>query len=321
MKRVLSLFLLLFLIISMKSNGQLLMQLKEESVSIEIKTGKLHGKLLLPSRVTECPVALIISGSGPTDMDGNSAIGQMKNNSLKYLAEGLANQQIASLRFDKRGIASSRFAGMKEQDLRFEDYVNDVKSWIDYLVSVRKFKNVYVIGHSEGSLIGMLACQGNPKVKAFISVAGAGRPMDQIIEEQVASQPESVRKEVALINAALRKGETVPNVSVMMQSLFRSSVLPYVISCYKYDPKKVIATLRVPILLIQGTTDIQISVRDAELLKQGQPKAELQIIENMNHVMKDCPSKEPQKQQVTYINPSLPLNKKLLNVIGSFIKR
>lgn len=321
MKRVLSLFLFLFLVISMKSNGQLLLQLKEEPVSIQIKTGRLNGKLLFPGHTTDCPVALIIAGSGPTDMDGNSAIGQMKNNSLKYLAEGLANQQIATLRFDKRGVASSRSAAVEEINLRFEDYVNDVKSWIDYLVSVRKFKDVYLVGHSEGSLIGMLASQGNPKVKAFISIAGSGRPMDQIIEEQTATLPESVRKEVTLINASLREGKTVPDVSVTMQSLFRNSVQPYLISCYKYDPKKVIATLRVPILLIQGTTDIQISVRDAELLKQGQPKAELHIIENMNHVLKDCSSKEPQKQQVTYINPSLPLNKKLLNIIGHFIKR
>ena len=60
------------------------------------------------------PVVLIIPGSGPTDMDGNSAALPGKNNSLKYLAEGLAGKGIASLRYDKRGIASSASAGKDE---------------------------------------------------------------------------------------------------------------------------------------------------------------------------------------------------------------
>ncbi|MBH9787677.1 alpha/beta hydrolase, partial [Clostridioides difficile] len=53
------------------------------------------------------PVALIIAGSGPTDKDGNSALAG-KNNSLKMLAEGLAQQGIATVRYDKRGLGDNQ---------------------------------------------------------------------------------------------------------------------------------------------------------------------------------------------------------------------
>jgi predicted alpha/beta hydrolase len=68
---------------------------------------------------------LIIAGSGPTDRDGNQP--RLNNNSLKLLAEGLSRSGIASLRFDKRGIAKSRMAGLKEEQLRIETYFKDAK--------------------------------------------------------------------------------------------------------------------------------------------------------------------------------------------------
>lgn len=177
----------------------------EENVVLNTKEGQIKGKLLFPGGVKTCPVVLVIAGSGPTDMDGNSAVGNLRNNSLKFLAEGLAANGIASLRFDKRGIGTSASAGKEEAKLRFEDYVNDVTGWIDYLSKEKRFTTITVAGHSEGALIGMLACQNRPKVKGYISIAGAGRPAYEIIEAQVAAQqtPETVQKEVASINLSL----------------------------------------------------------------------------------------------------------------------
>ena len=199
---------------------------EESPVTLSTATGDIKGRLLLPANATTCPVVLLIAGSGPNDMDGNNPM--MKNNSLKFLAEGLAQKGIASLRFDKRGIAGSAAAGKEESKLRFEDYVNDVTGWIDFLAKDKRFTGITVAGHSEGSLIGMLACQSRPKVKSFISIAGAGSPAYEIIEKQVAAQmmPESIRKEVADINRSLRNGKEVAQVPAYLQALFRPSVQP-----------------------------------------------------------------------------------------------
>lgn len=279
---------------------------EESPVTLSTATGDIKGRLLLPANATTCPVVLLIAGSGPTDMDGNNPM--MKNNSLKFLAEGLAQKGIASLRFDKRGIAGSAAAGKEESKLRFEDYINDVTGWIDFLAKDKRFTGITVAGHSEGSLIGMLACQSRPKVKSFISIAGAGSPAYEIIEKQVAAQmmPESIRKEVAQVPAYL-------------QALFRPSVQPYLISWYKYNPQTVIASLKMPVLILQGKNDIQVKEEDAMLLKKASPKAELVLIDKMNHVLKDCESTAPQQQMAVYNNPSLPVNAALMNATVRFV--
>ena len=92
------------------------------------------------------PVVMIIQGSGPTDKDGNSAGIPGKNNSLKMLAEALAEEGIASLRFDKRGMGLSQSAGKEEQNLSFDDFVADASQWFDYLAEQKRFTKVGIAG-------------------------------------------------------------------------------------------------------------------------------------------------------------------------------
>src|SRR6476469_1360645 len=127
----------------------------ETPVVLHTATGDLFGTLMLPANFSKGPVALIIAGSGPTDRNGNNPV--MKNESLRMLAQGLATHAIASLRYDKRGIAESKAAMKGEANLRFEDYIKDAQDWIDLLKKDKRFTKVVVIGHSEGSLIGMVA--------------------------------------------------------------------------------------------------------------------------------------------------------------------
>ena len=241
---------------------------------------------------------------GPTDMDGNSAALPGKNNSLKYLAEGLAGKGIASLRYDKRGIASSASAGKDEYSMRFEDGIKDARGWIDYLSRDKRISGIYVLGHSEGALVGMAASVDNPKVKGYISVAGAGRPAYEIVEEQMEGQ-----------------GKLVPDVPIGLQALFRSSVQPYMISWYTYNPQEIIKKLKVPVLILQGDKDMQVSVKDAELLKRSQPSADYHLIGNMNHLMKTCDTMDQQKQMATYTDPALPLHKDVLILIEKFVSK
>ena len=126
---------------------------------------------------------------------------------MRYLAEGLAGKGIASLRYDKRGIASSASAGKDEYSMRFEDGIKDARGWIDYLSQDKRISGIYVLGHSEGALVGMAASVDNPKVKGYISVAGAGRPAYEIVEEQMAGQPEVIRDMVKIHKRVLEGRE------------------------------------------------------------------------------------------------------------------
>ncbi|HZV70297.1 MAG TPA: alpha/beta hydrolase [Saprospiraceae bacterium] len=286
----------------------------ETQIVLQTKSGQIFGTLTTPKKFSGIPVALIIAGSGPTDRDGNNAM--MKSDAYKKLAYGLAENNIASLRYDKRGIAESHAAGKSEADLRFDDYVNDAREWIELLKQDKRFSKVIVIGHSEGSLIGMIASTTADK---FISIAGPGQSADKTIREQLSNQPKEVQDLSFPILDSLAKGKTVENVNPMLQSLFRISVQPYMISWFQYDPQIEIQKLRIPILIIQGTNDIQVTVEDAKRLAKSNPKAQLTLIENMNHIFRTVDG-DRNANVATYNNSSLPLADDFVKDITNFCK-
>jgi len=259
---------------------------------------------------------LIIAGSGPTDRNGNNAM--MTNNSLQLIAEGLSKHDIASFRFDKRGIGASASAMTKEEDLRFETYIDDVELWTRQIKNDSRFSDLIILGHSEGSLIGMVAAQRTGADK-FISLAGVGRPAADILREQLSTQPVAVTEMTDPILKTLEEGQTVDSVNPMLNALFRPSVQPYLISWFKYNPEKEIAKLDCPVLVLQGTTDIQVKVKDAEILAAANSGADKQILEGMNHVLKEAPIDRMENVR-TYNDPSLPLMEGLMEAIVGFIK-
>ncbi|GET24792.1 alpha/beta hydrolase [Prolixibacter sp. NT017] len=290
----------------------------ESEMILRTSTGNIAGTLTVPQQEKPMPVVIIIPGSGPTDRNGNSPIG-LHTDVYKMLAEGLAKNKIASLRYDKRGIGESKAAMPDENSIRFDTYVQDVVDWITELKADKRFSKIYLLGHSEGSLIGMLAAEKN-KVAGYISVSGPGRPMDEILREQLSNKlPPQLLSESDNILDSLKAGKTVANVPPALNTLYRPSVQPYMISHMKYNPAKEIAKLKMPVLIIQGTTDLQVPVSDARLLKAAKPDAQLDIIDNMNHVLKESDN-DQQHNLATYRSPDFPLKAGLMNDLVQFIK-
>tara|TARA_B100000131_G_scaffold25775_1_gene24591 strand:+ start:498 stop:1424 length:927 start_codon:yes stop_codon:yes gene_type:complete len=289
-------------------------QAQEETITLQTPTGNIEGTLLLPS-VEKPTIALIIAGSGPTDRDGNS--GGLKMNYLKMLAEGLYENNIASIRYDKRGIGASVMPGLKEDDLTFSDFISDAELWMDKIMDDSRFGDIVVIGHSEGSLIGMIASQ-NKQPNKFISIAGPGITMLATIRRQLKDQPPYILSMSEPILEKLEKGQTVDSVPPLLNSLFRQSVQNYLISVSKYDPLVEISKLKCPVMIVQGTTDIQIEVLDAEKLAESNKNSKLLIIEGMNHILKEAPENRLLNIQ-TYGNPDLKIKEGLVDSISQYI--
>jgi len=293
---------------------------QETLVTLTTKTGVLHGTLLIPAGAkSPMPVALIIAGSGPTDRDGNSPLLPGKNNSLKMLAEALGQHGIATLRYDKRGIGASAGAMGEESELRFTTYADDAVDWLEWLRADPRFSQRIVIGHSEGSLIGVLAAQRSI-VSHVVSVAGAGRPIDEVLDEQLSRMlsPELLVDERRII-AELKAGRAVESVPQQLLMVFRPSVQPYMISWLPIDPAKEVGRLTVPVLIVQGSTDIQVNHADADRIANGHSHATLEMIEGMNHVLKEV--REPSQQAASYSDPALPLHPRLVESIAKFVAR
>ncbi|MEO5904951.1 MAG: alpha/beta hydrolase, partial [Gemmatimonadaceae bacterium] len=292
----------------------------EQPATLVTVTGTIYGTLEMPAATRAVPVVLIIAGSGPTDRDGNSRALPGQNNSLKLLADGLAAHGIASVRYDKRGIAASASAAGKEEDLRFGMYVDDAAGWLKQLRADKRFTTVSVAGHSEGSLIGMIAAR-QAGADGYISLEGAGRKPAQIIVEQITNQvsPEIVATSkhiMALIEAGLPPDTTT--IPPMLAPLFRPSVRPYLVSWFKYDPALEIAKLKIPALVVQGTTDIQTSMADAKALANGYPSARFLQVDGMNHVLKKAPPGRADQMPV-YSDPTIPVVPKLIDEMSGFV--
>jgi len=202
--------------------------------------------------------------------------------------------------------------------LSFEDGINDVETISNFLKKDLKFKNIVIIGHSEGSLVGMLAAQKN--AAAFISLAGAGNTIDIIIAEQLNKQaPKDLKDEISKVLKSLKNGEKIKDVNPMLASFFSEKNQSFLIEWMKFNPVEEIVKLKIPILIINGTKDIQASVSEAEILHKANPKSEIVIINNMNHIFKVIENDEDNLK--SYLNPDLPIEKELTTSICNFLKK
>jgi alpha-beta hydrolase superfamily lysophospholipase len=289
----------------------------ERDVVAPAEPAPLHGTLALPDDGTARAGILLIAGSGPVDRNGNAP--GVRNDGLKLLAHGLAARGIATLRADKRGVGDSRAAMRSEQTLRFDTYVEDAVGWLAVLRTHCPTGRVFVLGHSEGALVGTMAAQRAP-VAGVILIAGLGTPAGAVIERQLAEAgvPSSLRDTAHRIIAALERGERLDDVPAELSALFRPSVQSYLISWLRLNPAIELTKVPAPVLLLQGTNDLQVSVADARALAASRRDATLTLIEGMNHVLKTAPP-ERTANLATYADPTIPLAADLLPAIIGFV--
>jgi pimeloyl-ACP methyl ester carboxylesterase len=314
MLRIVTLALLLCCSLAQAANPGVL----QRPISLDTGTGVLKGSLLLPRSDTPVPVVLIIAGSGPTDRDGNNPAGG-RNDSLKRLALLLAKNRIASVRYDKRGVAESFAAQPDERKLSVDTYVADAVAWARKLRADPRLGPLIVLGHSEGALIASLAAE-QADASAVISLAGSARPIDQVLREQLQARlPRPLLPRALQLIDSLKAGQTDTNVPPPLEVIFRPSVQPYLISLFHQDPAAAFARLKMPALIVQGRNDMQVDVKDAQLLKAAKPDAELALIDGMNHVLRIVP--DDLKQQLdSYDDPSLPLASEMGRRVVGFIQ-
>ena len=269
------------------------------------------------------PVVLIIPGSGPTDRDGNSPLG-VTAAPYRLLATALAGDGVSTVRIDKRGLFGSKAAVPDPNTVTIADYSTDVRSWIASIRQRTGVNCVWVLGHSEGSLIALAAGQQTNGVCGVISVAGAGRKLSDVIRDQLrsnlANAPVLDDAMMALDSLERSQHVDVTNMHPALQRLFAPQVQDFLIDMFHHDPAKLAASLRLPLLIVQGERDVQVSTADAKALAAAQPKAKLVLIPTMDHVLKDVVSDDRTANLATYADPSLPVDSVLVETIADFVK-
>lgn len=291
----------------------------EQEVSIDGGKAPLYGTFLMPDAPQPVPAVLLLAGSGPTDRDGNSPVPGVRPATYKLIAEGLAAHGIASLRVDKRGVGKSAAAMTSEAELRFDTYVDDAIAWAKFLKAQPHVSCLFLLGHSEGAQIGALTAAKVP-VCGFIAVSGTAQLAGDVVLRQMQGAAPEMITQVQQIVAQLKQGKTVTDIPPQLAALFRPSVQPYLISWFSKDPTAAIAAVKAPVLVMQGTTDIQVRVEDAQLLAAAHPGAQLVLLEGANHVLKPAPA-ERATNIATYANPALPLAPGVMPALTAFIDK
>ena len=254
---------------------------EKQFISTDISINKfIDGTLLLPNNNTRPNLAIIIGDSGPTDRNGNQNF--LKNYSLKKLAEALNKNDIATFRYDKRIVKQIR-NNYVDKNIMFDDFVTDAISVIDYFKTSNNYNKIFVIGHGQGSLVGILASKD--RVDGLISIAGSGKSIDRVIIEQIEKTAPMFTEEAKEVFMVLKNGKTTSNYPEALSSIFKEDIQLFMSNWMQYNPQDEIKKLSIPVLIVNGTKDLQVPEEEATLLESATSKANLKIIDKMNHIM------------------------------------
>lgn len=271
------------------------------------------GTLLSPNDIDNPILAIIIADFGPTDRNGNQNF--QKNNALKKLAEALSNQNIATFRYDKRIVKQIR-RGNVSSKISFDDFISDANAVVEYFKSQNSYSKIVIIGHGQGSLVGMAASKD--KVDQFISLAGSGKSIDNVIIDQITQMDPALAKDTKRTFESLKQGQPVKNYPQALSDIFSPDLQPFMMSWMNYNPQELIKDLDIPILIVSGKKDLQVPISEAELLKAASTNAELKLIDNMNHVLFIIEGKELENSK-SYNESFRPISNQLITELVAFM--
>ncbi len=283
--------------------------------------GPLSGTMVHPTN--DAPTVLMIPGSGPTDRDGNNPQG-VRAAPYRLLAEGLAGHGIGSVRIDKRGMFGSQAAVDDPNGVTIDDYVRDTSAWIEVIRSRTGAERVWLLGHSEGGLVALAAAALLENVAGLILVATPGRPLGGILKEQLranqATAPLIAAADYVIDELSAGRRINEAKIPPELAPLFSAKVQGFLISVFSLDPADLARKIDKPILIVQGQSDIQVPIADAERLKDAAPISTLVMLADTNHVLKRVTSVDRNANIATYLDDNLPLVPEVVETIRAFIK-
>lgn len=269
------------------------------------------------------PILLFIPGSGPTDRNGNNPMG-VAGDAYRKLMDALALEGIATVAVDKRGQFGSAGASFGAAGPTVAGYADDMKAWIKQIRAETGARCIWLAGHSEGGLVAMVTAQDGEGVCGVILIAAPGRRLSDVIREQIKSNPANPPEIVTQTETALSALESGRKVDVAgfhpgLAPLFNPSLQGFLISLFSYDPAELVKRYAGPVLVVQGSTDIQVTVVDAQRLAGARPGVKLVTLEGMNHVLRAAPA-DRAANAATYGDANAPVFPGLAARIAEFIK-
>lgn len=259
--------------------------------SIEVISGEFHlpGELTIPRDTNEFPVVVLVHGSGPNDMDETI----WSNKVFRDLAWGLSSRGIGVLRYNKRTYQYGNDMDPGTVSVR-EETIEDAIAAIKFAEKQEGCSGVFLLGHSLGGFLAPWIASETDALKGMIILAGNTRPLEDLILEQVEyifgldglSHEDSLQISELAGKVSLVKSRALSDTTP-------GEMLPlgipgkYWLSIRDYHPAEVAAKLNLPILVLQGEADYQVTMKDFQGWKEalaGTGKAEFHALPKVNHL-------------------------------------
>ncbi|QMU63812.1 MAG: alpha/beta hydrolase [Flavobacteriaceae bacterium] len=303
---------LLYLMIFSINSSVAFSQVTSEVILIKNDSIELPGTLTFTENNSK--LIIWIHGSGNVDRDGNQAGLNVKANYIKQFRDSINKNDIAFFSYDKRtaNLKNKKFF----KGITFDAFIADAKKVVSHFKNNTRFKKIVLIGHSQGSLIAMLA---SAEVDKYISLAGPSETIDATIIKQISKQNAELGKITAAYFKELKETGDIKEVNPMLLSIFAKPNRAFIASWMQYKPSVEFKQLKIPTLVINGIKDLQVSVEDAKALYSANPNSELVLIEDMNHILKHIENNTDNIR--SYHSPDFPISTKLIEVITQFVKK
>lgn len=260
-----------------------------KDLNIKSNNIELKGTLLVPESLNLKKIVIFVHGSGPNDRDETI----FENKPFKDIAENLYSKGISSYRFDKRTLSNPE--SFNDKSTIDDEVTNDIINIVTYFKNDSQFSNyeIIVLGHSLGAyLLPRIANKSN-QISKIILLAANSRPLDKLIIEQyeylykltptqeLKDALQKVKEQTALLNSKVfNLNTTKENLPLNLSANYWKSILDY-------KPIKEIQKVKIPILILQGERDYQVTMKDFELWKtklKNNKKVSFISYPKLNHI-------------------------------------
>lgn len=279
---------------------------EEHEVTVGTGEWALPGTLTLPRGKAPVPAVVLVHGSGPQDRD--ESLGPSKP--FRDLAEGLASRGIAVLRYEKRTRQYQSKLAQDQAGLTVkEETIDDAVAAVALLRQTEGIdpQRVFVLGHSLGGTLAPRIAEAAPEVRGLIILAGATRPLEDLTIEQldyIASLPgEHSQTELDKIAEMKAEAERVKASDLSDDTeggkLLLGAPASYWRDLRAYSPTETAARLSLPMLILQGGRDYQVTEVDLENWRRalaGRAHVTLKLYPDLNHLFAEGEGKATPKE-------------------------
>jgi len=277
--------------------------------------------VLDPASPQEFPLIILVAGAGKTDREGNNVDVPGKTDTLKQLAYMLRERNVGTLRYDKRGVGEAYKLEKPGQMTSFSQHIQDLARVIQFAAELPRRGRLILAGMNEGAWMASAALGLLPpevQVDGLIMLDASGISPMELLRESLDSLSEELESKALEAAETLVKTGNLIEVPPDLEDFFSPARAMWLATWLAFDPVATLETVKIPVLLVYGSSDAQVDRRAFSKLIEAKPEAGVRIVPNMNYVLKEVHSEN--ENYAAFTDPTYQIPVLLADLLASYAK-